>query len=433
MSNKIIQLGPKDQFYLDELGAPIISGGLIAGLLSLAVAAGLGVAMNDGWRQFLFSYLTAWLLFFMISASSLFFVLSHHVFRASWSVVVRRLAEAMSCNFIPLLVLTIPLLLGFHKIFIWTHYNYVHSDPNLVNKVSYLNVPFFMIRSVIYFAFLIGLSLYFRTMSIAQDQDHSVSRMRQLQKHAGWGLLAVFWIMNFAGADYVMSLQPKWLSYMEPGFFFSGVGMAVYAVLPLVAIWFQRKGKLTNSITTEHYHDLGKWLYGWAMFWAYIGFAQYMLIWYANVPKETTFFLLRTVGPWMIITIALLFGHFIVPFFGLMSRHVKRHKGLLAFWCLWLLFFAYLDLFWQVQPIVWINTHAGLAAVAKNHDPYKLLGAVQKIVSNPLRPMSLVLDALCLVGIGGLWVSHTAFLLRRSALMPIGDPKLAEGLAIENM
>ena len=432
MSNKIIQLGPKDQFYLDELGAPIISGGLIAGILSLAAAAGLGVAMNDGWRQFLFSYLTAWLLFFIISASALFFVLGHHLFRASWSVVVRRLAEAMSCSFIPLLILAIPLLLGFRKIFIWTHYTYMHSDPNLVNKISYLNVPFFMIRSVIYFAFLIGLSLYFRTMSIAQDQDHSVSRMRQLQKHAGWGFLAVFWIMNFAGADYVMSLQPKWLSYMEPGFFFSGVGMAVYAVLPLVALWFQRKGKLVNSITTEHYHDLGKWLYGWAMFWAYIGFAQFMLIWYANVPKETTFFLLRTVGPWMIITIALLFGHFIVPFFGLMSRHVKRHKGLLAFWCIWLLFFGYLDIFWQVQPIVWINTHLGLAAVAKNHDPYKLLGAVEKIVGNPLRPMSLVLDALCLVGIGGLWVAHTAFLLRRYALMPIGDPKLAEALAIES-
>ena len=117
MSKKIIQLGPKDQFYLDELGAPLISGGLIAGIVSLAAAVGLGAAMNDGWRQFLFSYLTAWLLFFIISASSLFFVLGHHLFRASWSVVVRRLAEAMSCNFIPLLVLTIPLLLGFHTIF----------------------------------------------------------------------------------------------------------------------------------------------------------------------------------------------------------------------------------------------------------------------------------------------------------------------------
>ena len=180
MSNKIIQLGPKDQFYLDELGAPLISGGLIAGIVSLAAAVGLGAAMNDGWRQFLFSYLTAWLLFFIISASSLFFVLGHHLFRASWSVVVRRLAEAMSCNFIPLLVLTIPLLLGFHKIFIWTHYNYVHSDPNLVNKTSYLNVPFFMVRSLVYFAFLIGLSLYFRSMSVAQDQDGSVPRMRQL-------------------------------------------------------------------------------------------------------------------------------------------------------------------------------------------------------------------------------------------------------------
>jgi hypothetical protein len=168
------------------------------------------------------------------------------------------------------------------------------------------------------------------------------------------------------------------------------------------------------------------------MFWAYIGFAQYMLIWYANVPKETTFFLVRTVGPWMFITIALLLGHFIVPFFGLMSRHVKRHKGLLAFWCLWLLFFAYLDIFWQVQPIVWVNTHAGLTAVANNHDPYTLLGAVEKIVWKPLAPMSLALDALCLVGIGGLWVAHTAYLLRRSALMPIRDPKLPEALALEN-
>ncbi|MGC9259074.1 MAG: hypothetical protein ACP5I8_03210 [Phycisphaerae bacterium] len=433
MTNKIIELGPKDQFYLDELGGRIMGGGVIAGIAALVLAAALGAALHDGWRQFLFSYLTAWLLFFVISASALLFVLGHHLFRASWSVVVRRLAEAMSCNFIPLLVLTIPLLLGFHKIFIWTHYHYVHSDPNLLNKTSYLNVPFFMVRSVIYFAFLIGLSLYFRGLSVAQDQDGSVAPMRQLRKQAGWGFLAVFWIVNFAGVDYVMSLQPKWLSYMEPGFFFAGVGMAIYTVLPLLAMWLQRKGRLTNSITVEHYHDLGKWLYGWAMFWAYLGFAQYMLIWYANVPKETTFFLMRCVGPWLFITLALLFGHFIVPFFGLMSRHVKRNKALLAFWCVWLLFFGYLDIFWQVQPLVWVNTHAGLAAVAGNHDPYRLVGAVEKIVWKPLQPMALALDVLCLVGIGGLWVAHTFYLLRRSALMPIRDPNLAEGLALENM
>ncbi len=434
MEHSSINLGSREEFYLDQAASRTSGMALAIGLVALAAAAVLGFARHDSMRQFLFGYLTAWCFYFGITASALFFVLSHHLFRSTWSVVLRRLAEALACNFIPLAIGLIPILLGLHQIYPWTSAAYMHSNVELHNKTGFLNERFFLVRCLLYFIPLIGLSVYFRRASLAQDQDGHVRRLLALRKHSGWGFLALFWIINFVGADFVMSLQPKWLTYAEPLFFFAGAIMTIYAVLPLLAMWLQQKGRLQNAITVDHYHDLGRWLFAWMMFWIYIGFAQYMLIWYANIPKETLFFLIRDMGPWLWITLALLFGHFVIPFFGLFSRRAKRHKGLLAFWCVWLLVFAYLDLFWQIMPMVWVNTPAGDRALNHiNHfDPYHLARSAGPLAWIPLSPGAIAVDILCVLGIGGLLLAHTFYLLRKESLVPLKDPGLPESLAFED-
>ncbi|MCL5769800.1 MAG: hypothetical protein M1588_00565 [Planctomycetes bacterium] len=430
-----IPLGTRDQIYLGSLGTRATRLCLGVGLLALAGAAVLGAGEGDAMRQFLFGYLTAWCFFFSIAAASLFFVLAHHLFKASWSVVLRRLAETLACNFIPLMVLLLPILFGLHRLYPWTSAAYMHSSADLQNKSGLLNEPFFLIRCLFYFILLIGLSWYFRRQSLAQDHDGRLSHLRALRWHSGWGFLALFWIINFIGADLVMTLQPRWLSYAAPLFFFSGVIMTIYAALPLLAMWLQRNGRLDNAITLDHYQDLARWLFAWMMFWMYIAFAQYMLIWYANIPQETSFFLVRDLQPWLWITLALLFGHFIMPFLGLLPRWAKRNKRVLAFWCVWLLLFGYLDLFWQIMPAVWVNTPAGRVALqhVNAFDPYQLAPTARYLLWIPLSTSAILIDVLCLLGIGGLFLAHTFHLLRQEALLPLKDPHLPSSLVFEEL
>lgn len=431
-----IESGPQSQLYLQQLGSRIIGSRLVIGIVALVVATCLGESFHDNWRQFLFGYLTAWCFFFCIASSALFFVLAHHLFKASWSVVLRRLAEALSCNFVLLLVLFIPIALGLKELYVWTDASFMGSDQELTNKIGYLNQNFFLIRMAVYFAILIGISIYYYHVSYMQDRNGGVDRILALRKQSGWCFLVVIWVMNLVGADLVMSLQPKWLSYAAPLLFFSGAVMTIYAVLTLMSMWLQRNGRLQNAVTVEHYHDLGKWLFAWMTFWAYICIAQYLLIWYGNVPDETRFFLFRDLGPWGIISIALLAGHFLIPFLGLMSRHVKRNKAALAFWCVWLLFFGYLDMFWQIQPGFWVNT-PGLIDWISGQNPYHLMTnaplQMQQLLWAPLSVKAIVMDILCIVGIGGLFFSHSFYLLRDKPLLPVKDPHLSESLAFENI
>jgi len=429
-------LPAQDQIYLQQLGSRMIGSRLAIGIIALGVAAALGWTLHDNWRQFLFSYLTAWCFFFCIASSALFFVLAHHLFKASWSVVLRRMAEALGCNFFLLLILFIPIALGLKQLYVWTDSSFMSSEQELMNKAGYLNQNFFLVRMAVYFAILIGISVYYYHVSYKQDQNGRVDRLQALRKQSGWCFLVVIWVINLVGADLVMSLQPLWISYAAPLLFFSGAVMTIYAVLTLMSMALQRCGRLQNAITVEHYHDLGKWLFAWMTFWAYICIAEYLLIWYGNIPSETRFFLFRDLGPWGIISIALLVGHFLIPFLGLMSRHVKRNKTALAFWCIWLLFFGYLDMFWQIQPGMWVNT-PGLTESIGPQDPYHLMAGapaqLQQLIWAPLSGRAIAMDILCLIGIAGLFFSHTFFLLRDKPLLPLKDPNLSESLAFENI
>jgi hypothetical protein len=186
-------------------------------------------------------------------------------------------------------------------------------------------------------------------------------------------------------------------------------------------------GFLVRSVSTEHYHDLGKFLFAFTFFWGYIAFSQYMLLWYANLP-ETTLWMIRrgasTVpehagNPWRIVVIALLVGHLLIPFAGLMSRHVKRNRTLLAFWAGWMLVFHYLDLMWLVMPEYGGHGSHGAADHAAEHH-------------GPAAGTVLIMLA-CFLGVGGVFFAAFVRMLARHKLRPVKDPRLGESLAFENV
>ena len=214
--------------------------------------------------------------------------------------------------------------------------------------------------------------------------------------------------MTFCSVDLLMALEPSWFSTIFGVYYLASCVLGINSFLALTAMWLHKRGVLTKSVTTEHFHDLGKMMFAFTIFWAYIGFSQFMLIWYANIPEETGWFKERFVGGWFggwgILSTALLFGHFVIPFFGLLSRHIKRRRPTLAFWAVWQLVMVYLDMYWLVMP----NTHA-------EAPPFGLI------------------DAACLIGVLGVFIAGAAMRAKNLNLMPTNDPRLEKSLAFTNL
>jgi hypothetical protein len=200
-----------------------------------------------------------------------------------------------------------------------------------------------------------------------------------------------------------MSLAPHWYSTIFGVYFFAGSAVGVYAVLTIFAVLARRARAAAGAITLEHLHDLGKLLFAFVSFWAYIAFSQYLLIWYANLPEETVWYAHRLSGGWTRASTTLALGHFVLPFFFLLPRTIKRHPGALLAAASWMLVMHYGDLYWQIMPPL-----------------------------HPEGPRFTAIDAATLLGIGGLLLASLAWMMRRSAIVPLRDPRLAESLALEN-
>ncbi len=393
-----------DNLKLQGLARNVLIGGLVVGVAGLALSGLLALMSEDGWSRFLHSYLVSFCYFLTVALGGLFFVLVQHLMRAGWSVVVRRIAEALSTNLLLLGVLAIPILLGLGELYHWAEPGAADHDPLIAHKAAFLDPTFFTVRVVIYFVVWAGLAWYYFGRSVAQDDsgDHRITL--SMQKWSGPGVAAFALTGSLAGFDLLMSLDPHWYSTMFGVYFFAGCMVAILAVLPLIVALLQSTGRMVHAVTPEHYHDLGKLLFGFVVFWAYIAFFQFMLIWYANIPEETAWYMLRMNDGWTLPALTLLIGHFALPFAFLMSRWVKRNRVLLAFAAAWVLLMHWVDLYWLVLP-----------------------------PTSPIRIPLHLLDLTTLVGIGGLFVATTAWTMRNRALVPRKDPRLDESLAFENV
>ncbi len=395
--------GHEDNIVIDGEADRLVKVALGIGSSALVAAAALG--MGD-WAKLQRAYLVAFMYVLSLGLGALWFVAIQHLTSAKWSVVVRRVAEILASNMVLVAALSlgvvVPMLMGSTDLYVWLDHAKVEQDHMLHHKSAYLNLPFFVVRWAFYFGFWIWLGRRFFSLSVRQDKDGGSGISTALRHTSAPGMIAFAVTLTFCSIDLVMSLDATWFSTMFGVYYFAGCVLAGYSSLGLALIWLQSKGRLTNSVNQEHYHDIGKMMFAFTVFWAYIGFSQFMLIWYADIPEETHWYHWRFEGSWKVVSILLLVAHFVMPFFGLMSRHVKRNKKTLAFWAVWILVIHYVDLFWLIYP---------------NGGGEVPLGVV---------------DVLCLVGVVGLFFGFAARRARRVNLIPTGDPRLADSLAFQN-
>jgi hypothetical protein len=464
---------------LDPHGAELQMSGAVAGMAvpgavltvaGLAAACGLALCSSQPGGLFLHAYLVAYAFFLSITLGGLFFVMLHHLARAGWSVTLRRLAEALAGNIGLMGVLAIPLLVGMGEIYPWASLEdwsrRAGVAPVTVRDASasgsevtvtfigplpvyYLSPPAFIARLVAYFLILGGLVWYLRSRSIRQDADGDPRWSRRMEWVSTPGMILLALVASFASFDLLMGLQPNWSSTIFGVYFFIGSVLAGLVTLVLLARWLQARGRLGPSVSIEHYHDLGKLAFAFVFFWGYIAFGQYLLIWYANMPEETQFYMVRQIGPWAWVSIALVVFQLLIPFLGLLSRHAKRNLKVLSFWAVWLLAAHLFDLYWIVMPNLYVRQMpAAVGAppgtplrkvlaelLASNQSVYELAPKYAQFMSNvaaPLQPLSVAVVLALVAGMGGLYLMSTARLLAGAALVPVGDPRLDESLAFEN-
>ena len=379
---------------------------IAVGLILLLVAFFTGSSS----KEFYFSYLTSYFFWLSILLGGIFFTLVHHGFSATWSTVIRRVMEN-TIVLIPIFtVLFFPIIYGMEKLFKWlpNHYYWLthnfESDHLIQQKLAFLNEESFLIRAILYFLLwnVITISLY--KMSIKHDEtnDHSILKKMNLFSMSPLGVL-FFVSLTFAGFDWLMSLDPHWYSTMFGVYIFAGSFLVFLAFLTFTLIRLQDQGYLTGIVSQEHYHDLGKYLFAFTVFYCYIAGAQFYFIWYSNIPEETIWYLHRWVGSWKVASVMLIIGKFVIPFFTLVFRASKRNTKLLKFMTLWIIAIHYLDIHWIVMPTL------------HHHDVH--LG---------------LYDFMTMIGFGLIFTGSFKYIMSKNALIPINDPELKNAINHRN-
>jgi hypothetical protein len=388
------------QTTLDGLGSRVFGVSAAIGVIGLAATVALGMAEGDGWRHFSFSYLVSFAFFLAISLGALFFVPLQYLVKASWSIVVRRMAEVMAAALPLFLLLGVPVVVLASQVYGWAGHE--AGSPLLAHKATFLSPTWFSVRWLINFAVWTWLGWTFWRGSLRQDASGDVKITGRLENLSGFALLVYALTVALAAFDLLMSIDPIWFSTIFGVYYFAGGLVSFYAVLTLVTMGLQSTGRLRGIISAEHFHDYGKLMFAFTFFWAYIAFSQYMLYWYANIPEETAWYLLRSQGGWGRLGLAIVFVAFALPFAGLISRFAKRNRRILAFWAVWIIVAQWLNLYWVVMP--------------EFSDTF-VFGAM---------------DVTAFLGIGGLWLATVTRLAMGRSLVPVRDPRLDDSLRFEN-
>jgi hypothetical protein len=386
---------------------------LVVGGISVVVALAAGFMAPQGSelrRQVAFSWLFGFLYFFTILVGSFFWILVHHSTNSGWGIVVRRQMENLATMLPWVFLAFIPVIFFRHDLWTWiAALKHPNEDPSLRDKLVYfvlqfgsITIPFFWIRAALYFLFFTGATFYFRRMSVQQDSDGDPKRSIQMRGVSFVCLLLFAACLTLAAFDWFSSLDYHWASTMWGVYVFAGAAGSGMALLILVVFGLQRAGYLA-FVNEEHYHIMGKLLFTFSIFWGYIGFSQYMLIWYSNIPEETTWFLQRNVGSWHGLSTVLVVGRFFIPFLYLLFRYNKRNTRFLVPICFWVLLMHILDLYVIILPFM-----------------------------HPTGFRVSIFDLLSLLAIG----CPLAFIfLKRlggASLFPTRDPRLLESLKLSN-
>jgi hypothetical protein len=443
----------------------------VIGVVGLATAL-FGMTTDPG--RFAFSWLFAFMTFLAVGLGGLFFVLGQHLTGAGWGVTSRRTAEMMLSGLPVFAILFIPIALNLDHLYPWMHMEMHHEaaaeehadrsalafggdaraqdvprlhDMNPVEQAAFeheeghaaghggehAHTPqhaehehivsqklgwfhlggkavFFLIRAAIYFIAWILLAYAFVGWSTRQDKEKGIALTKKAQKLAPAATFVFGFTLTFAAFDWMMSLEPSWYSTIFGVQYFAVSAVIGHVTVILVTLGIRRAGLIGEAVNVEHYHDLGKLLFGFVVFWAYISFSQFMLIWYAGIPEEATYYHLRWWGGggFKTVSVLLILAGFGVPFFLLISRNTKRRLAILTFACIWLCVMHVVQVYWLIMPYA---AQTGLTQTS----------------------MSVHwMDVAALLAVGGIYLSVVLWQMTRFPLVPMGDPRLARALKFEN-
>lgn len=348
--------------------------------------------------QFFFSYLVSFTFFSSIILACLFFVMLQHVTRSHWSVALRRIPETVSADLWIWALFIIPVLMGMHSLYHWTHADAVAQDPVLQGKVPYLNTPFFIVRQVIYFGIwsFLGWRLYNKSVEMDRTADWGLQTL--LRRTSGPGLFIFAITLAFASFDWLMSLDPHWYSTIFGVYYFAMSFQAFFAVMILIVVYLWSKGLLTNTLKKGHLYDLSVQMFGFTVFYAYIAFSQFLLIYYANLPEETVWFLERLEGGYQYLAWFYLFGRFVIPFAILMPKDVKFMPKVVTPIAALILLSHLVELYWIIMPVWQHGIHFNWMTVT------------------------------AVLGLGGVMLGFFFLKFGRQKMVPLKDPRLADSL-----
>jgi len=328
------------------------------------------------------------------------FIALTYVTRAGWSVALRRVPEAMAA-LVPFgALLIVVALLGSPALYAWMHEG--HHDAILARKSAWLAPGFFFVRAAIYLAVWLAFARVIRRISTRQDETGDPAATARNLRVSTLFLVAFALTFSLASFDWIMSIEAHWFSTVFAVYCFAGLFLAALAGVTLLSILLRRQGTFATVLRPDHLHDLGKLTLGFSTFWAYIWFCQYMLIWYGNIPEETSYYVARFHGAWGPLMFANLAVNWLVPFLVLLPRPAKRDEGIMFWVAITLLAGRAFDLYLLIQPGLRDTPALGVWELAP------LAATV---------PLAVLL-------------MHRAF--RRAAPVPRRDPMLVESLHYTN-
>lgn len=374
--------------------------GVIAWVLTL-----IGAFVSP--KQFYFSYLTAFWYWTIISLGGVFWMFIQFVTGAAASATVRRIMENIAAGVPYAALLFVPVALGVHQLYTWADPVLAQHDPVFLDRGLYFNPTVFVIRAFILLAILCVFVLKVCQHGTRMDRTKSIveglAESKRAEKWAAPGLVVLFLIATIFAWEWIMSLDAKAFSTIFGAYCLANGALGCVGVITLIGLYLRRNRVLENTINIEHYHDLGKWMFCVVIFWAYTAFAQYMLIWYANIPEETQYFFHRYQGTWYNVGLILIYGHFLFPFVFLIGRRVKRRFATLGFAAIYLLIICYIDVYWMVMPMLHrtgVEIHW--------------------------------LDITTLVAVASVYGLVFWNRMKKYALVPVGDVRLIQALAFKN-
>ena len=367
----------------------------------LGIAA-LGLAALDGIRapeQFFRSYLLAFVFWLGFPLGCAAFLMVHHLTGGFWGVPIRRPLEAGTRTLPLLTVLALPLLLGLGRLYSWMHADLVAADAVLKFKQPYLNLPFFLIRNVIYFAVWWALARRLNRWSDEQDRTGDPALAGRLENMSGPGLVLYGLTVTFFSIDWIMSLEPHWFSTIFGMIFMVLQVLSALALTILVAGLLSEREPIASAITPDRSNDLGNFVLTFVMLSAYLAFSQFLIIWAGNLTQEIPWYVTRAAGGWAAVAVFLILFSFAIPFYLLLMRAIKRRVETLSTLCGALIVITFVDVYWMVAP------------------------AFEKA-----GPRFYLLDFLLPVGMGGIWVAAFVRQLKSRPLLPLHDTRFEGAL-----